>query len=466
MRRPRQVKVQLTRRLGPVVAVVLLSLPLRDSPTGLAAGLSTHEVLEKSPRYVSAEEQLDLPESEVNYGLAALVLTNDYVPNYEISRGLRQLDEISGRVRELLAGQPDGDEPLVRIGAINTVLFREYQFQYDMEGFPKQTADKRLLGNLLRRGKGTCANLPDLYYAVAERLGFPIYMVEAPQHAFLRYQLPDGAHINIEATAGGGRSSDEDYIAEMEIPGTALESGTFMRTLTRREALLLLVEERTWHEERTGNLERVLVLAELLRRQRPEHAPTFWNSALSSVVAGRAIRGSGDSGSAGQASERYFRDAREFARKANEFGITKPDNRGDYAKRQESIRSTRLGERAAPIPPSEPWDAVAEVDRLIASPPNRELDWATAFLKPTVLSAELAREIERLDERGREAQELNRYNQRLQERARNGDLLDPMSRSSQAYQAEDRQRNMDLLMGLNRFPPGSHPQVRIPGASQ
>ena len=64
---------------------------------------------------------------------------------------------------------------MVRIGAINTVLYREYQFSYDRTDFPKQAANKRLPGNLLRRGQGTCANLPDLYYVVADRLGFPVY---------------------------------------------------------------------------------------------------------------------------------------------------------------------------------------------------------------------------------------------------------------------------------------------------
>lgn len=69
---------------------------------------------------MSAEQQLDLAESEINYGIAALVLTRDYVPGYDIAEGLRLLDVIADRVRSLLAEQPDGDEPGVRIAAINT----------------------------------------------------------------------------------------------------------------------------------------------------------------------------------------------------------------------------------------------------------------------------------------------------------------------------------------------------------
>ena len=121
-------------------------------------------------KYLSAEEQLGVPDSELDYSVAALVLTRDFVPNYNIGDGLRSLDVLADRVRTLLQRQPDGDEPEVRIAAINTVLFHEYNFGYDFADFPKQTSDKRLLGNLLLRGQGTCANLPDLYYAVAERI--------------------------------------------------------------------------------------------------------------------------------------------------------------------------------------------------------------------------------------------------------------------------------------------------------
>jgi hypothetical protein len=354
---------------------------------------------------------------------------------------------------------------LVRIATINTVLFREYGFHYDMSNFPKQTADKRLLGNLLRRGEGTCANLPDLYYAVAERLGFPIYLVEAPQHAFLRYELPSGKHINIEATSGGGQSLDEDYIAEMEIPKAALDSGTFMRTLSRREALLLLVEERTWHAERAGNFEQVLGLGAFLRRQRPGHAPTFWNSAIWSVVAGRATRELAKTApSFTSVSDGFFREARAFAARATELGITKPDNTGEYAHRQESIRQTRLGERAAPLPPSERWNAGEEIERLIVAPPNAALDWATAFLKPTsnvnALDADFDREIAQLDEAEREAERSNRYV--AEERARTEALVDAVNRLNRTYKADEKARLMNEITALTGAPPTRFPSD--PGA--
>lgn len=370
---------------GAALLVGRRAQPLTPSavPT---AGTSTERKAPKTFR--EPEEMLSGPDGEIDYGVAALALTRRYVPNYDVAEGDRRLDEIAGRVRELLAKQSDSNEPLVRIAAINTVIYREYGFTYDLEDFPSQTPEKRLLGNLLRRGKGTCANLPDLYYAVAQRLGFPIQLVEAPQHAFLRYLLPDGSHINIEATAAGGTSSDEAYVAEMEISKAAIESGSMMRTLSKREALLLLVAEATWHDEQRGDFDAVLARQELLRRLRPNHAATFWNSAIYEAQKGKALQAlsKSDTLASGFAQQAFDR-ARGFAKRATALGITKPDNSGDYVKRQAEIRLARKSEQGALLIAPESWDALAALDAYIASPrPAAVEDRLVAFRRPTVVS--------------------------------------------------------------------------------
>lgn len=377
---PRQVKRERSpRRVRWAVlagAITLAFVFSSDSPPAAP-------VTPASPRpQLSAEQMLGLTESEIDYGIAALFLTAQFEPHYDVDEGLRKLDEIAARIRELLAQQPDGNEPAVRIQAINTVLFREYGFRYDLDDFPQQTSEKRLLGNLLRRGKGTCANLPDLYYAVAERLGFPIYMVEAPAHAFLRYVLPDGSHINIEATASGGESSDEAYIAEMEIPKAAIEAGWLMRTLSRREALTLLIHESSWHFEQRGEFERVLATSATLRNLRPNHGGVIWNSAWEEAVKGRSLLALAQSDPpALPLAKEAFQRARHFAARAKELGVPKPDPDGNYVVRQEAIRIARTGERV-PLPPfGVEWDPTAEIERLIAKPLPEPGKGVVAFRK-------------------------------------------------------------------------------------
>lgn len=409
--------------------------------------------------YLSPEQQFDLPETQINFAVAALALTRDYVPGYQPEEGLKQLDEIAARVKALLAQQPDSDDPMIRIAAINTVLFREYQFGYDLTDFPRRKPETRLLGNLLRRSKGTCANLPDLYYAVAERLGFPIYMVEAPQHVFLRYVLPNGEHINIEATGAGGQSSDEDYIAEMEIPKAALDSGTFMRTLSRREALFVLMQERTFFDEWRGDFQQVLQQGELLRKLRPGHAPTQWNAAISQAIAGRANRAAGKTDPEfAVAAEESFARARAYAKRAVELGVIKPDNKGEYVERERAIRRARLGEGGAVMPSPEPWDAVKEIEEIIKAPPSTEFDTVRAYRVPNpnvpvrrVLDPALEKELAML----RELDEVNRLNQ--QERARTDAIFEAAQRYNRSVRQDDKMQALEDLMRANgpREPDGA-----------
>lgn len=426
---------------------VIIALRTVGSPSAATPPIP---VAPRPPQYLSPEQQLDVPETEINFGVAALALTRDYMPGYDVAEGLKKLDEIAARIRALLDQQPDGDDPMVRIAAINTVLYREYQFTYDLTDFPRQTPEKRLLGNLLQRGKGTCANLPDLYYAAAERLGFPIYMVEAPQHVFLRYVLPNGGHINIEATGAGGHSPDQDYIAEMEIPKKALDSGTFMRTLSRREALYLLMQERTLFDERRGTFERVLAEGGLLRELRPSHAPTFWNSAVWEAIAGRATRElAKDEPEFAAAAEESFARARTFAKKAMELGVMKPDNKGEYVHRQEAIRLQRLGETAAVIPRSESWDALTEIEDIISAPPNTEFDLVKAYRMQNpnvphrrVLDPATEKELAVL----REVEEIERYN--AHEQARMEALVEALQRHSTSVRQEDKLKALEEVTKL------------------
>lgn len=56
---------------------------------------------------------------------------------------------------------------------------------------------------------GTCGSLPVLYVAVGRRLGYPLRLVKAARHLFVRWDDPDGKHwhhsdrFNIEATGPG-----------------------------------------------------------------------------------------------------------------------------------------------------------------------------------------------------------------------------------------------------------------------
>jgi regulator of sirC expression with transglutaminase-like and TPR domain len=90
------------------------------------------------------------------------------------------------------------------------------------ESFYADASDVFLHGLLGPKRSGTCASLPVLYVAVGRRLGYPLKLVTAKNHLFVRW---DGAgeRLNIEATTQGLTTFEDDYYRRWPFPMTPEE---------------------------------------------------------------------------------------------------------------------------------------------------------------------------------------------------------------------------------------------------
>lgn len=185
----------------------------------------------------TVDHLIALPESKLDIGEAALQLSSLMVPNVDIRVGMERIDTMAKRTAMLTN---NSIEPKRRIEAINTVFFEEQRFAYDMDDIRGRRLENRFLWPTLLRRKGGCLTLPLLWYAIADRLGMPVFAVEAPQHTFIRYD--DGTtKINIEVTSGGHPARDEYYIQTFSITEAAIKSGSLLRSLSKREYLAELI---------------------------------------------------------------------------------------------------------------------------------------------------------------------------------------------------------------------------------
>ncbi len=189
------------------------------------------------------EDVLRTPDAELNIGDAALKLSTLRFPDANIQEGRHLLDGIAGRVRAIVGNSRDPDR---RIRVINTVLYRELGFSYDRDAMDalvrNERPELRTLVHLLRTHRGNCSSLPVLWFAIAERLNYPVFMVSAPQHLFLRYD--DGQYkSNIEATSGGGESTDVQMVEDLGVPREGIRSGAYMREFSKRELLGVLAAD-------------------------------------------------------------------------------------------------------------------------------------------------------------------------------------------------------------------------------
>jgi len=99
---------------------------------------------------------------------------------------------------------------------------------------------------------GTCGSLPVLYAAVGRRLGYPLKIVKAHQHLFLRWDDPEGEHwfhpdrFNIEATGPGIHCLPDEHYRTWphHLSDEDIEGGVFLKSLTPREELAEFVATR------------------------------------------------------------------------------------------------------------------------------------------------------------------------------------------------------------------------------
>ena len=118
--------------------------------------------------------------------------------------------------------------------------------------------------------RGTCGNMALLYVVLGRRVGLPVYLSCAWAHRFCRF---DNGHktINIETTTTGKGAfslpSDEDILAEENLPPIAKECGSDLRGLAQREMLAMFLESRGRHFDdtrRRDQAERDYLLARYL----------------------------------------------------------------------------------------------------------------------------------------------------------------------------------------------------------
>lgn len=79
--------------------------------------------------------------------------------------------------------------------------------------------------------------MPVLMLVVGERMGLNLSLSTAPLHVFLRFTDENGREINIEATSGGHPARTIWYRQNLPMTDRGIESGLYMRTLSRREGI-------------------------------------------------------------------------------------------------------------------------------------------------------------------------------------------------------------------------------------
>lgn len=253
----------------------------------------------------------NLSEDKIDIGEAALILAKEIFPELDIQEYSVKIDTIVSDVKALTRGNTNPD---YRIRALNTHLYKVFGMRYDLNDPYVTKIENRYISGILDNKKGSCVTMPLLYLAVSQRLGYPVYPVAAPQHIFLRYVDPTLKMQNIEATGGGGFSSDDEYIASLQISFLSIAKGSYLRTLSYREYLGLLIEQNGIYWGQNGNNEKAIEYLELAISLNPRSADSMRSLGVAYQIQSKKSKG--------KMAHKYALKAKQYFTKAKELGVT------------------------------------------------------------------------------------------------------------------------------------------------
>ena len=95
-------------------------------------------------------------------------------------------------------------DPESIIRALNTYYYKVWRVRYDNSPQGRTRQENNFLHHTLDTREGMCITIPMLYMAFAQRLGYPVYGVVAPEHTFVRFVDPQAQGAKHRADRRGG----------------------------------------------------------------------------------------------------------------------------------------------------------------------------------------------------------------------------------------------------------------------
>jgi regulator of sirC expression with transglutaminase-like and TPR domain len=185
-------------------------------------------------------EILRRPDTGLNYLDASLAFDRliDKGANTVATRAM--VDRLVDAAQQMAGPEPSD---AYKLAAVRKAIYvsgawnYNWPFGYDLNDPLGQQVRSKMLSAYVRTRKGNCVSMPVLVLIVADRIGLKVRLAAAPLHLFVRYTDPSGVDHNLEATSGGHEAPAEIYRRNMPMTDRAIDSGLYMRTLTKRETV-------------------------------------------------------------------------------------------------------------------------------------------------------------------------------------------------------------------------------------
>lgn len=219
-----------------------------------------------------SEQEIDLLEAKVCIDQVANP-TTDFQ---------RLISLVEVMVSELADMVPPDASQMDRMLAVQAYLYQpgpwngERIFRYNFEDPYGIDSDTRQLGFYLEERLGNCVTMPILFAGLCQRIGAQVFLSEAPLHLLCRFMDPaTGKTWNIETTNGGHPARTEWLKEQFEISDRAMDSGVYLRTLSNRESIGVLLGTLIEHHIEEGQFELGILASDLALEMHPIQAYAF-----------------------------------------------------------------------------------------------------------------------------------------------------------------------------------------------
>ena len=229
-----------------------------------------------APAIVS--EVLSAPDERLNYSRAKLAFDRIIDPSIDAESVLAEVDRLA-RAANALAGATAS--PTAKLTALRRVIYESGEwngsrpFSYDHADPLGQNVRNKLISTYLATRRGNCVSMPILFLIVGERMGLNFALSTAPLHMFLRYTEESGREINLEATSGAHPARTLWYRQNLPMTDRAIESGLYMRTLSRREAVAHMASTVVDFLMAEGRFQEAIAVAEVILQYYPRDGYTL-----------------------------------------------------------------------------------------------------------------------------------------------------------------------------------------------
>jgi regulator of sirC expression with transglutaminase-like and TPR domain len=185
-------------------------------------------------------EVLSAPDDRLDYGRAKLAFDRIVDPSVDADAALAEIDRLAARANALAGARASA---AAKLAALRRIIYESgawnggRPFGYDHADPLGQNVRNKLISTYLATRRGNCVSMPVLFLIVGGRMGLNLALSTAPLHIFLRYTDESGRKINLEATSGALPARTLWYRQNLPMTDRAIESGLYMRTLSRSEAV-------------------------------------------------------------------------------------------------------------------------------------------------------------------------------------------------------------------------------------